>query len=119
MKKNNNTLRGEIQIEDGVGNTWNVLLNTNALRMTCDSLGVELGEFLETFDTNAVSIIPHLLFNGVRNYQILHREDLIDDFEHFAALCGTMEFTEIVDQIGNALILDSGNVDGGKPPTTM
>jgi len=110
----NNYLRGEIEIVDGVGNTWNVLLNTNALRMSCESMGVELGEFLETFDKNAVSVIPHLMYNGVRNYQILNRIELIDDFDHFAALCGTMDFSEIVEKIGHALTLDSGNDQGTK-----
>jgi len=108
----NNSLRGHITIVDGVGNEWHALINTNALRMACESLGVELGEFLESFEQKAVEVIPHLLFAGVRNWQILHREDQIDDFNHFAALVGTMDFTEVVEQIGDALILSSGNVNG-------
>tara|TARA_R110000787_G_scaffold51190_1_gene121504 strand:- start:910 stop:1332 length:423 start_codon:yes stop_codon:yes gene_type:complete len=108
----NNTLRGHIKIVDGLDNEWNALINTNALRMACKSLGVELGEFLESFEQKAVEVIPHLLFAGVRNYQLLNREDQIDDFDHFACLVGTMDFVDVVEQIGDALILSSGNVKG-------
>ena len=116
MNNSNNTLRGQIQITDGIGNEWNALINTNALRMACKHLDMELGQFLESFEANAVDLIPHLLFAGVKNFQILKREDQIDDFDHFAALVGTMDFTEIVAQIGDALILSSGNVIGETEP---
>ena len=116
ITNSNNTLRGHIKITDGVGNEWNALINTNALRMACKHLEIELGEFLETFEVKAVELIPHLLFAGVRNFQILNREDQIDDFDHFAALVGTMDFTEVVAQIGEALILSSGNAIGETAP---
>lgn len=95
------------------------VVDTNALRMYMEDLGsTDLTKALEEIQANPVDRIPRLLFHGLRQGHFLTGQpEELPNWERFAALCGQLDFVQLVDSVGLALDLggdDDGAEEGGK-----
>lgn len=102
-----NKYRGEITL-DLPGETMTALVNSNALRMMMEDLGIEdVHEAMEKINRNPVDMMPRLSYWGVHNWNLLHDRDAeVPNWPKFAAMVGTLNLSALFEEISMALTLD-------------
>ena len=93
---------------------YTYVLNNNALRLMCKSIGKSITEIAEIMVNDPIEAIPQFIYAGITNHQAREGKKFDMAYEQFAALFGDVwddqdQMQQVNDVISNAWSLNESD----------